>query len=77
MAALRSEHVVRVLDVDVLESGNPYMVMEYLEGENLHALLHDGSPLGIGEGVDHAVQKMGASGVHGTGGGQPLTKTAP
>ena len=118
MAALRSEHVVRVLDVDVLESGNPYMVMEYLEGENLHALLHHSSPLGIGEGVDHVVQilaalgeahaagivhrdlkpanvfvtkgaggtavvkvldfgvsKMGASGVTGTGGGQPLTKT--
>ena len=75
MAALRSEHVVRVLDVDVLESGNPYMVMEYLEGENLHALLHHSSPLGIGEGVDHVVQKMGASGVNGTGGGQPLTKT--
>ena len=31
-AALKSEHVVRVLDVDVLDSGYPYIVMEYLEG---------------------------------------------
>jgi serine/threonine-protein kinase len=62
MAALRSEHVVRVLDVDVLESGNPYMVMEYLEGENLHALLHTRDPLTVGEGVDHVVQILAALG---------------
>ena len=30
---LKSEHVARVLDVGTLESGAPYMVMEYLEGE--------------------------------------------
>ncbi len=34
-AALRSEHVVRILDVDFLEDGSPYTVMEYLEGETL------------------------------------------
>jgi eukaryotic-like serine/threonine-protein kinase len=32
---LKSEHVARVLDVGVLESGAPYMVLEYLEGADL------------------------------------------
>ena len=61
-AALRSEHVVRILDVDVLESGNPYMVMEYLEGETLHALLHTREPLPVAEAVDHVVQVLAALG---------------
>ncbi len=42
-ARLRSEHVARVLDVGRLESGAPYMVMEFLEGHDLaHTLTHDG-----------------------------------
>src|SRR3954447_1577548 len=35
---LKSEHVARVFDVGTLESGEPYMVMEYLEGQDLHAI---------------------------------------
>ena len=34
-ASLKSEHVARVSDVGTLESGAPYMVMEYLEGVDL------------------------------------------
>ena len=34
-AKIRSEHVARVSDVGRLESGIPYMVMEYLEGSDL------------------------------------------
>jgi len=34
-AKIRSEHVARVLDVGLLPSGLPFMVMEYLEGEDL------------------------------------------
>ena len=34
-ARIRSEHVARVLDVDRLPGGAPYIVMEYLEGEDL------------------------------------------
>jgi serine/threonine-protein kinase len=34
-AKLQSEHVARVLDVGSLEGGIPYLVMEYLEGEDL------------------------------------------
>jgi serine/threonine-protein kinase len=36
---LRSEHVARVMDVGRLDTGSPYIVMEYLEGEDLAALL--------------------------------------
>src|SRR5580698_8346356 len=32
---IRSEHVVRILDVGRLDSGSPYMVMEYLTGHDL------------------------------------------
>src|SRR5580704_14360460 len=34
-AAIRGEHVARVLDVGELEGGAPYIVMEYLEGRDL------------------------------------------
>ncbi|MDB5213720.1 MAG: Protein kinase [Myxococcaceae bacterium] len=59
-AALRSEHVVRILDVDFLPSGSPYMVMEYLEGETLHVIVHTRGPLSIGEAVDHMVEVLAA-----------------
>src|SRR5688572_16458056 len=32
---LKSEHVGRVIDVGTLETGAPYLVMEYLEGQDL------------------------------------------
>src|SRR5438046_2570913 len=32
---IKSEHVARVVDVGMLETGAPYMVMEYLEGSDL------------------------------------------
>ena len=42
---INNEHVVHVLDVSTLPSGMPYLVMEYLEGENLEELLmREGSP---------------------------------
>jgi len=67
-AALRSEHVVRILDVDVLETGAPYMVMEYLEGETLHAVLHAAGPLAVSEAVDHVLQILaGLSEAHAAG----------
>ena len=60
-AALRSEHVVRVLDVDVLEHGYPYIVMEYLEGKTLHEQIYGtqgGMP--IAEAVDVCIQVLAA-----------------
>jgi eukaryotic-like serine/threonine-protein kinase len=32
---LSSEHVARVFDVSTLDTGSPYMVLEYLEGADL------------------------------------------
>ena len=66
-AALRSEHVVRILDVDSLEDGSPYIVMEYLEGETLHHTIHT-RPLSVEEAVDHVIQVLAALGeAHGAG----------
>ena len=36
---LRSEHIARVTDVGTLDNGEPYMVMEYLEGTDLASIL--------------------------------------
>ena len=36
---LKNEHVARVSDVGTLDSGEPFMVMEYLDGEDLADLL--------------------------------------
>src|SRR5690348_16135840 len=35
---LRNEHIAKVYDVGTLETGEPYIVMEYLEGCDLSAL---------------------------------------
>ena len=53
---IRSEHVVRVLDVGTLESGAPFLVMEYLEGQDLAALLARRGPLAPWLAVDHVLQ---------------------
>jgi serine/threonine protein kinase len=56
LAALRSEHVVKVMDVGQLDSGRPYLVMEHLEGTDLGALVaHDG-PLPVETAVAYALQ---------------------
>jgi len=44
-ARLQSEHVARVHDVGHMENGAPYMVMEYLEGCDLKALVSKEGPL--------------------------------
>jgi eukaryotic-like serine/threonine-protein kinase len=52
---LKSEHVARVSDVGTLENGMPYMVMEYLEGRDLHSLLEAGGPLAVSDAVGYVV----------------------
>lgn len=54
-ASIASDHVVRVHDVGSLESGTPYMVMEYLEGENLDSVLARGA-LSVDEAVGWMLQ---------------------
>ena len=48
---IQSEHVARVLDVGATESGTPYMVMEYLDGEDLSQVLAARGPLPAEETV--------------------------
>jgi serine/threonine-protein kinase len=53
---LRGEHVVRVYDVGRLETGEPYMVMEYLLGRDLREELVRCGPLPCGLAVDYVLQ---------------------
>ena len=50
-AAIESPHVARVLDVGRARGGEPYLVLEHLEGEDLHARLSSGPPARIGDAV--------------------------
>ena len=53
---IQSEHVARVIDVGALETGAPYMVMEYLQGCDLAALVGSRGALPIGEAADYILQ---------------------
>jgi eukaryotic-like serine/threonine-protein kinase len=53
---IRSEHIVRVHDVDVLPDGIPFMVMELLEGQDLRRILKKYQHLSIELAVDVALQ---------------------
>ncbi len=53
---IKSEHVARVYDVGTLETGLPYIVMEYLEGSDLAAIVKQLGPLPVEEAVEHILQ---------------------
>ncbi|WP_437319936.1 protein kinase domain-containing protein [Sorangium sp. So ce385] len=55
-SSLRSEHVARVLDVDTLDGGLPYLVMDLLEGADLSARLRAEGRLPIEEACEIGVQ---------------------
>ncbi|XXY51559.1 protein kinase [Sorangium sp. So ce269] len=55
-ARIRSEHVTRVYDVGTLARGEPYLVMEYLEGTDLKALLRSRGPLPVELACDYLLQ---------------------
>jgi len=44
---LRSEYVARVTDVGTFENGVPYMVMEYLDGQDLGVVLHEQGKISV------------------------------
>lgn len=53
---IKSEHVARVIDVGTLETGAPYMVMEYLAGRDLSEVLETRGPLPCEEVVEYLLQ---------------------
>jgi serine/threonine-protein kinase len=55
-AKLESEHVARVLDVGALPGGEPYIVMEYLEGEDLAQRLASRGPETFAVAVEYVLQ---------------------
>jgi serine/threonine-protein kinase len=57
---IKSLYVVRVTDVDILEDGIPYMVMEYLEGTDLLGLRRQAHTFGIAEAVGYILEACDA-----------------
>jgi serine/threonine-protein kinase len=47
MATIKSHHIARVIDISQLPSGLPFLVMEYLEGRDLDAMITTHGPLPI------------------------------
>jgi serine/threonine-protein kinase len=65
---LRSHHVARVFDVGTLDGDQPYMVCEYLEGEDLLRRLERSGPLPVAEAVSFLLQVCeGLAEAHGAG----------
>jgi serine/threonine-protein kinase len=56
VARLASPNVARVIDVDALEDGCPFMVLELLEGCDLGQELSRRGPLPVQEAVDYVAQ---------------------
>ncbi|MGO8998130.1 MAG: serine/threonine-protein kinase [Polyangiaceae bacterium] len=54
-AKIRSEHVVRVLDVGLVLD-QPYLVLEYLVGQDFQALVEERGPMLIPDAVDRLLQ---------------------
>ncbi|MBW2453660.1 MAG: serine/threonine protein kinase [Deltaproteobacteria bacterium] len=55
-ARLKGEHVCRVIDVTAREGAAPYIVMEYLAGQDLEQLVQERGTLAITEAMDHLLQ---------------------
>mgnify|MGYP000125460384 CR=1 FL=1 len=55
-ARLKGEHIARVHDVGTLENGAPYMVMEYLSGEDLGQILQNRGALSVEETAFYVYQ---------------------
>ncbi|HVW27341.1 MAG TPA: serine/threonine-protein kinase [Polyangiaceae bacterium] len=57
---IQSDHVARVIDVGTLDGGAPYMVMEYLEGRDLSAVIAEHRRLPVEEAVAHVLEACDA-----------------
>jgi eukaryotic-like serine/threonine-protein kinase len=59
-ARIKSPHVARVSDVGALDSGIPYMVMEFLEGSDVAAILAERGRLPASDAVEYVIQAADA-----------------
>ena len=67
-AKLRGEHVVRVMDVGTLESGAPFIVMEYVAGRTLAQARDAAGRIALSTAVDWVLQACeGLAEAHGLG----------
>jgi serine/threonine-protein kinase len=67
-ARVETEHVTRVMDAGLLDNGLPFLVMEFLEGCDLAALLTSRGPLPHAEVVDLVLEALeGLAHVHAAG----------
>src|SRR5688572_122485 len=53
---LKNEHIAKVLDIGTLDAGEPYMVMEYLEGCDLSALAKQRQVISASEAAEYVMQ---------------------
>jgi serine/threonine-protein kinase len=60
VARLKSEHVARVMDVGTLPTGQPFIVMELLEGADLERRLAREKRLPVSEAADFVLQALEA-----------------
>jgi serine/threonine-protein kinase len=56
VARLKSEHIARVSDLGTLETGQPFIVMELLEGSDLRARIDNGPRIGPNEAAAYVLQ---------------------
>ncbi|HVJ94654.1 MAG TPA: serine/threonine-protein kinase, partial [Labilithrix sp.] len=55
-ATIKSDHVARVYDVGETDDSTPFIVMEFLEGDDLEQRLARRGRLDVGEAVEHVIQ---------------------
>ncbi len=60
VASLHSKHVVRVLDIETTDDGEPFIVMELLHGADLGALVKRNGPLPVKDAVRYALDACDA-----------------
>ena len=61
-AHLKSDHVARIIEVDALPSGAPFVVTEYLDGIDLATVLGRDGALSVPAIADHVTQALDAIG---------------
>ncbi len=67
-ARLKSDHVARVIDIDVLDGALMFLVMELLEGVDLAEKLEHDGPMSVSDAVDLTLQALeGLSHAHAAG----------